>query len=353
MSPDPSSSAPDHRPARRVTLADVARRAGVAPSTASNVLSGRGASARIPEPTAERIRAAAHDLGYVPDPAARSLRTGRTGTIGFVSDGVTVTRFASAMIQGLLDVTENREHALLIAECDGERARADRAIDDFTRRRVDGLLLGLMGARQIDPPRAVTVPTVLVNAVADGLPHVLPDEYRAGREATEYLLAAGHRRIALVGRADEHQDPRVSATIGRRLDGIDTAMREAGVAFVHEVGGARWEPELGAEAAAQILEQAPEVTAVLALNDRIAFGLHQELLARGRHVGTDLSIMSFDDEQLAEYVRPGLTTMRLPYREMGARATDLLLGAVTDGRTLPDEVLVPMPLVERGSVARV
>jgi LacI family transcriptional regulator len=353
MSPSSTPSDPDHRPPRRVTLADVARRAGVAASTASNVLSGRGASARIPEPTADRIRAAARDLGYVPDPAARSLRTGRTGTIGFVSDGVTVTRYASAMIQGLLDATENREHALLIAEADGDRDRAERATTDFGRRRVDGLLFGLMGARQIDLPREVTVPTVLVNAVAEGVPHVLPDEYRAGHEAVEHLLAAGHRRIALVGRAREHRDPRVSATIGRRLDGIDAAMAEAGLAFVHEVGGARWEPELGAEAAAEVLEQAPEVTAVLALNDRIAFGLHQELLAHGGQVGKDLSIMSFDDEPLAEYVRPGLTTMRLPYREMGARAADLLLDAITDGRPLPDEVLVPMPLVERASVARV
>lgn len=339
----------------RVRLADVARLAGLSSSTASSILNGRLVPPRVPEETVRRVREAAAELGYAPDPTARGLRTGRSGTIGFLSDEVTVTRFASAMIRGVLDASESREHVVLITECDQRAERMTRTVETLRSRRVEGLVIGLMRARRIEsPPGLGRLPAIVANGTAPGLRAVLPDERRAGREAVEYLVAQGHREIAVIGRTPEAEDPAVSVTIARRFEGIDAAMAAAGLRFVHDVRGAVWEPPLGYDGTLETLDRAPGVTAVLAANDRVAFGVYQAAQARGLSIPDQLSVMSFDDEQLAAYLRPEVTTMRLPYLEMGRTATELLLDAVAADTRLEGEaeVLVPMPLVERGSVRR-
>lgn len=336
---------------RRITLADVARRAGLSASTVSFVLNDRPGS-RIPQETAERVRAAARELGYTPDHQARGLKTGRSATLGFISDEVTVTRYASGMIPGILDTAEARHHGVLMTETGHRESRVRDAVADLRSRRIDGLVVGLMQAREIGNDLASRVdglPTVMLNGVSSGLPAVLPDEYTAGRRTVEYLLQRGHRSVAVVGRSDEHADPRMSVTVKERFRGMDDAMREAGLEFEVEVPGADWEPEKGYLAAPTVLD-VPSVTAVVAGNDRVAIGLYQGFQEAGTSIPEDMSVISFDDEPLASYMRPGLTTTQLPYARMGQVATDLLLDRVTAGEDVPERTLVPMPLVERASV---
>lgn len=343
--------------ARRITLADVAKKAGVSASTVSFVLNNRPNS-RIPVETAERVRSAAEELGYAVDRQARGLKTGRSGSIGFVSDEVTVTRYSSAMIRGILGVGDARNYAVLMAETGRQVERVTEMVRDMLARRVDGVLLGFMQARQIDksliPPLA-DLPMVVMNGRVQGWPSVLPNEFSAGVTAAEHLVERGHRSIALVGRSDDHLDPEFSVTIKRRFSGLDHVMGAAGLSFALEITGSDWEPNLGYVAAAEVIKHG-SITAVVAANDRIAFGLHQGFQAQGYSVPDDISVISFDDEPLASYLRPGLTTVRLPYEEMGRIATDLVLdlGAQNRGETaqkaVPSETLVPMPLVERSSV---
>ena len=341
--------------AKRITLADVAASAGLSTSTVSMVLNDRPGS-RIPEATAARVRRVAKDLGYAPDRTARGLRTGRSEALGFISDEVTVTRYASAMVRGILDAAELSSHAVLMAETDNQPRRVENAIRLMRTRHIDGILIGMMRSRLIElPGDAGGLPIIIVNGKVHGFASVLPDEYRAGIDAVEYLVAHGHRKIALIGRAPEHLDPHVSWTIGRRLAGIDTAMANAGLSFVCEVGGVDWEPELGDRAAAQIFDQG-EATAIIAANDRIAFGVYWAAQERGLKIPDDISVLSFDDEQLASYVRPQITTMRLPYLDMGRVAADRLLQQIgqpveAGSDDACEEILVPMPLVERNSVA--
>lgn len=336
---------------RRVTLADVARRAGLSPTTVSLVLNQRPNS-RIPEATARRVRRAADELNYVPHATARELRTGRTGAIGLISDEVTLTRYASAMIRGALDAAEEREHVVIMAECDSQWERMVRAMALLQARRIEGLLFGLMTARQVDlPPLSGGTPGLIINGTADGLRSVLPDEYAAGREAVAHLVSRGHRRIAFIGRSPAHLHPEVSVTIGRRLAGIDDGMAEAGLRFADEVSARFWEPEAGYEGGLAILRRTPDVTAILVANDRIALGVYQAAQTVGVAIPEALSVMSFDDEQLASYLRPPVTTMQLPYYEMGRIGMELVL----DGQTsVPDAegavVRIPMPLVDRFSV---
>ncbi len=330
---------------KRATLADVARLAGLSTTTVSMVLNNRP-NTRLSADTAARVRAAAAELNYRPNPAARGLRLGKTRTVGFISDEVTVTRYASAMIRGLLEEAERLDHTVLIAESGSRAEKIANALEVMLDRQTDGIVFGLMGARRVAlPDVAVDVPVVISNgSTTGGHPCVLPDEHQAGYQAVRHLLDRGHRQIAFIGRSEELLDPAKSATVAERYAGMDEAMAEFGVRFAREIEGMYWEPDLGYTGAAQIFDAGP-VTAVVAANDRVALGVYQAAQERGLRVPEDLSVISFDDEYLAGYLRPQLTTMRIPYREMGRRAMGLALGGDPPAKTL-----VTMPLQERGSV---
>jgi LacI family transcriptional regulator len=330
--------------AKRATLADVAQLAGLSTTTVSMVLNDRP-NTRLSQNAADRVRSAAAKLNYRPNPAARGLRLGKTRTVGFISDEVTITRYASAMIRGLLEEAEARDHTVLISESGRRADRIASALDLMLDRQADGIVFGLMGAKQIDVPVLPDLPVVIANATSSpGHPCVLPNEYRAGYEAAKYLLDRGHRRIGFIGRSEALLDPAISATIGSRYAGLDAAMAEAGLSFAHQVDGRYWEPDFGYAGAQEILDQA-DVTAIVSANDRVALGAYQAAQERGLRIPEDLSVISFDDEYLASYLRPKLTTMQIPYLEIGRTALQLLL----DGDA-PDRTLVPMPLQERASV---
>ncbi|MBB5831546.1 LacI family DNA-binding transcriptional regulator [Brachybacterium aquaticum] len=336
---------------RRPTLADIARRTGFSVPTVSMALNDKPGS-RIADSTAKLIKEAAAELGYVADATARSLRTGRTATIGFISDEVTVTRFAAGMLRGLLETAEQRDHSVMIAEVDHHPERIARALGILRSHRVDGLVLGMMTGREIALPAPEGAEArIVLNGISEGWPAVGPDEFPAGQAAVRHLLERGHRRIALIGRHPERALPSVSTNIPVRLDGIDDATAEAGLRFTAEHHGDVWEPELGFRGAHAVLDAAPDTTAILAVNDRVAFGVLQAAAERGLCVPADLSLISFDDEELATMVRPQLTTLRLPYREMGEVGAGMLLDAVTSGAALPAErTLLPLELIERDTV---
>ena len=331
--------------AKRATLADVAQLSGLSTTTVSMVLNDRP-NTRLSKDSAERVRAAAAKLNYRPNPAARGLRLGKTRTVGFISDEVTITRYASAMIRGLMEEAEERDHTVLISESGRRADRIAGALDLMLDRQADGIVFGLMGAKQIEVPAvSIEVPVVLVNGrSASGLPCVLPDEFQAGYDAAHHLLARGHRRIGFIGRSEGLLDPLLSVTIAARYAGLDAAMAEAGVAFAHQVDGRLWEPDFGYRGAQEVLDAVP-VTAIVAANDRVAFGVYQAAQERGVRIPDDLSVVSFDDEYLASYLRPQLTTMQIPYLEMGRTAMQLVL----DGDA-PPQTLVQMPIQERLSV---
>lgn len=335
------------RRSRAPTLADVADRAGMSKAAVSMILNDRPGS-RLSEEAARRVRSVAEEMGYRPNPAARSLRLGTTRTIGFVSDEVTLTRHASDMIRGTLDTARGHEHTVLMAEAGGDPAQLNEAIEQMVDRRVDGILLGLMSARLIDPDTSrVEVPLVIVNGrTTSGHASVLPDEHAAGRAVAELLLDAGHRRVGVIGPlAAAMDDPTYSVTIPDRFAGIHEVFAERGVEELL-VETSAWDAENGFERTDALIDTHPEVTAILAANDSVAFGVYQALSERGLRIPADMSVASFDNEVLASLQRPGLTTVHLPYEEMARRGVEMLLG----DRPRADE-LVPMPVVVRDSVA--
>ena len=334
---------------KRPTLADVAARAGLSKTAVSLVLNERPGS-RLSADAVARIHEAARELNYRPNAQARSLRLGTTGTVGFISDDVTVTRFASAMIRGLLDTADERDRGVLIAETFKHPKQMRKAMEAMVDRQVDGIIFGALSARLIDLP---TLPegmrAVTVNCVNPDVPvAVLPAEEEAGYAMTRRLLDAGHGDgIAIIGNAPvARTDPKISVTIGSRFNGIHRALDEAGVKPVAVADFEYWEPWNGYDATKQVLASGAPVTALLCLNDRVAFGAQQAMQEKGLRIPDDLSVASFDDDQIAAYMRPGLTTAQLPYLEMGRKALELLL----DPTPTPGEHLVEMPIQVRESI---
>ncbi|MFI2667539.1 LacI family DNA-binding transcriptional regulator [Micromonospora carbonacea] len=333
----------------RATLADVARLAGLSKTAASMVLNGREGT-RLSAEAHQRVFAAAEELGYRPNMAARSLRTRKTATIAFVSDIVATTRFAGDLIRGALDAARERDHVLLITETQGDAAFERYAIEAMLDRQVDGVVYAAMATRRLTvPPAILGGPVVLLNAVSpEELPCVLPDDEQAAVALVEALLAHGHRdRIALIGRNRlKEGDPEVSIAAPARLRGVRAALAAADVGLLAECFCAEWLPEHGYAAMRTLLSRSPRPTAVVCMNDRLAFGAYQALGEAGLAIPDDISVVSFDDDPIAAWLRPGLTTAALPHERMGRRAVELVLDGGDVGPSY-----VPMPLRRRRSVA--
>lgn len=344
---------------KRVTLADVASRAGVSSSAASLVLTGRGRELRISEAAQTRVREAAAALGYRPNNVSVGLRKGSTKTIGFVSDTVASSQLAGDMIKGALAVAREHGYMLFMSETGGGPVQERKAIEAMLDHRVDGLVLAAMLTRQREelPEELDQIPTVLLNALPpEGreFATLVPDELTAGRAAAQTLLAAGHRQIYLIGAGPDLEDtPAVSAAADLRLSGILEVLHEAGTAPVTGYAYRSWNPAHGWQAVHDLIERGTPPSALICFNDRLAFGAYQALQEAGLRIPQDCSIVSFDDATLAGWLRPGLTTFAIPHRALGATAVDMLITSLQNAEKHP---LIPaihrleMPLHSRGSV---
>ena len=335
---------------KRVTLADVARLAGLSTTAASMILTGRPDTRLSPDAHA-KVHAAAASLGYRPNVAARALRTDKSRSIAFISDYVATTRFASGLIRGALAVAEEAKHVMLVLETGGEPARETQAVEAALDRQVDGVIFAAMRAREVFVPDiAITIPVVMLNGTSARFPiSVLPDEYEGGRAAVRLLVEAGiDSGIVLLGHnAEEEAGFFRSETIAQRFAGIRDEMAKHGLGFSAELSCWNWEPGHGYDLTRKLLKQSLP-RALLCLNDRLAFGAYQALGEAGLAIPSDVALVSFDNDELASYLRPGLTTIALPHEAMGRAAVELLLdqGTVTSK-------LVPMPAILRGSLPTV
>jgi LacI family transcriptional regulator len=335
----------------RATLADVARLAGLSRTAASMILTGRP-DTRLSAEAHAKVMAAADQLGYRPNVAARSLRTDRTQSIAFISDVVATTRFATGLILGALQAAEKASHVMLVLETGGEPARESEAIKAVLDRQVDGIIFAAMRAREIFVPEVrLTAPVVMLNSTSARFPVcVLPDEERGGRDAVRLLAEAGIRSgIGLLGQSDAAESGLFrSETVSRRVRGIRAEMKRRHLSFVAEESCWNWEPDEGYKLARKMLRRDASLRALVCMNDRLAFGAYQAAAETGRAVPNDISIVSFDNDEIASYLRPGLTTVGLPHEDMGRIAVELVLSGATGA-----EHLVPMPIVRRGSLPTV
>lgn len=329
-----------------VTLKDVAQRAGVTAASVSLVLSGKSAGRVSPE-RAHAIRKAARELNYVPNHAARTLRTHTTRTIGLISDTIASTPRAVNIIAGASRRARELGYMLTIIDVGSTRERADEAARILREQLVDRLVFGCMWHRDLKIPPHVPQPICVINSVTS-CPNsysCVPDERRAGLEATRHLIALGHRRIAYIG------DPTNTFAQPLRLAGYRDAHEEAGIPIDERLVVTSEETADSVFQALTPLLSTPERPSALFTFNDIRAALAYRVAARcGLAIPHDLSVVSIDNlEPLADLVTPGLTTFELPHEAMARWGIDAV---VSPDPHPPGTTLFPCRFVPRHSTAR-
>jgi DNA-binding LacI/PurR family transcriptional regulator len=316
------------------SIRDVARAAGVSPSTVSRALSG---SDLVKEATRERVRTTAERLGYRPSRVARGLVMGRTGNLGIIVPDLSNPFFAS-VAKGVQLRARESDYALFVADTNEEVA-AEADLVRALAKQVDGIILcsPRMSDAEIDDV-AVESTVVLMNRQSGGHPSVTVGNEDGMSQALAHLVALGHRRVAYVG------GPRTSYSNTQRQRGLQVAAATFGADLV-EVG--HFVPDFDGGIAAADLVVASGATAVIAYNDIVALGLLARLAARGLAVPGALSVIGCDDIAMASMSRPALTTVAIPKDQAGRAAVALLLSlldnperSVSVQRELPTQLMV-------------
>ncbi len=316
---------------RKVTMADVARRAGVSPTTVSFVVNDDRRLPSITAATQERVREAIRALDYRPNHAARRLRNQRSDTLGFITDEIAAGPYGGGAIRGAASVAWERGHLLAVLHTGGEREWEDASVEMALDRQLDAIVLGTSWTRPvIVPPGLDRLPTVLLDCYVPDSSYtcVLPDDYGGGKAATVLLLEAGHRRIGFINGVTTTYAAR------ERERGHRAALAEAGLALDPAlIRYGTYETDSGQAHATALLDLPEPPTALFCATDRMAVGAYFAVLARGLSIPHDVSVVGYDDQPgLAEFLTPALTTIQLPHFEMGATCVTLLLdGAVGDG----------------------
>lgn len=319
------------------TIAEVAREAHVGVATVSRVLNG---SPAVRDQTRRRVLDAIARLGYAPNAAARALSTGRTGAVGVVAPFFTRPSVIERL-RGVARVLAAADHRLVLFDVERPGDDAFRTLPAGGG--LDGLLTVSLcpPEEELDRFAAAGLPVVLVDHRHDRLPAVFTDDVAGGRLATEHVLELEHERIAFVGDGEDTDYGFRSSAERRR--GYQAALVAAGLA--PDPALVRRGPH-GREAAAELtasLLAAPEPpTAIVAASDTQAVGALEAAAAAGVRVPAELSVVGYDDIELARYA--GLTTVAQPLEESGARGAELLLaaleGAAAPGRQLEVELVV-------------
>lgn len=335
--------------ATKVNIRDVAKAAGVSVTTVSHALSETHSS-RVNVRTVKHIKSVAEDLGYAPNRLASGLRNQRSQILGLVSDEITTTPFAGAMIQGAQDAASEHGHLLMVVNSGLDNELERQEIRALQQHQVDGIIFARMFNQLVSVPDELSaVPTIVLDATTNnpGLSSVVPDEFGAGESAAELLVGAGHRRIAMINNEDD-----IPAAHGR-LAGFRSALDRHGLELPADRLVAGHPSTAGGRAAAlKLLSGTERPTALFCFNDQMAMGAYQAAGYLGLDIPADLSIVGVDNlELIADALWPGLSTMALPHYEMGRWVVHKLLNELEHPGAPRVHEKIACPLVERDSVA--
>jgi DNA-binding LacI/PurR family transcriptional regulator len=333
-----------------VTIKDVANLAKVAPSTVSRVIAN---SSRISEKTKQRVRAAMEELGYHPNIIARNLANKTTEAIGIVmpssAGNVFQNPFFPEVLRGISTGAHEKKRAIYMSTGEAESEILREVMQMVQGRRVDGLIL--LYSKIDDPVLAYlkeqNIPFVVVGKPfkdSEYITYVDNDNFKAGKEATEYLIELGHNRIAFIGGSLD-----LVVTIDR-LTGYDKAIQGAGIPYrseyvIHE----EFLQEGGKEAVCELLSLEERPTALVVADDLMALGVLNTLDEIGISVPEDMSIISFNNVLIAEMARPALTSIDINIFELGYQAVRSLTKKIEASSQPIESIRIPHSIVTRQS----
>ncbi len=333
------------------TIEDVAREAGVSIATVSRYLNGR--TGEVSARTGRRIQDAVDRLGYVPNLAARSLKTGRSRLIGVLLANI-AHPYWSVVLSGVEEACQRANYSVIVSSA-GDRADIeDRYLQMFLRQRVDGILLNpaLASPEIVALWSGLSVPVVTIDRTLPGLPFdlVAMDNALGTRLAVEHLLALGHRRIGFVswptGTLSNRQE---------RLAGYAGALESAGIAVdptLIRYAAEGWSD--GVDRTLDLLDAPDPPTAILSATSMLNLQILAAIQRRGLRVPGDISVVGYDDSPWDSLLDPPLTTVATPARQLGIAASEHLIAAI-DGESKAErassETRLTPALVRRSSTA--
>lgn len=331
----------------KATIRDVARQAGVGPTTVSRVLNH---SPLVTEETRQRVQAAIAELGFVPNPTARRLSLGKTQTIAAIVPFFTRPS-AVERLRGVDSALAESQYDLIVFNVESVERR-DRCFREVPRPdRADGVIIVSFTPtdEQVASFLRSEVPVVLLDARHPALPSVMEDSLAGGRQATQHLIDLGHRRIGYI--SDLFDDPfNYTSRSLFRYEGYCAALRAAGLPvrpdFRRQGEHSR---EIARRLALELLCLPDPPTAIFAASDTQALGVLEAAQHLGRRVPEDLSVVGYDDLEVAEFL--GLTTVRQALFDSGQRSVECLLTAMADRQEQVDQVTLPPELVIRRTTA--
>ena len=331
----------------------IAESVGVSKTTVHRALSNSG---RISEETRQKILKVARELDYRPNNLARGLRSRKSATIGFVALGLST--FYASILEGAEGLAADSGYSILIARSGGSPIREMKHLDVLREKRVDGILVApshpKTAAEYYRKLLDTGPPFVFIDRDMPGTEAdcVMTDNFSGGLLAGRHLVSLGRSRIVF-GCVFEHEMQ--STSVKERLRGFRAALAEAGMPVVAMVGegrpGGGSQAGFAAAAMAEYVRGGGKLDAVFAGNDAAAVGIMNGLRVVGLNVPDDVAVVGFDGLDIASYVRPSLTSIKQPTKQMGAEAMRLLLESMSesDGARQRKRILLAPELVIRES----
>jgi LacI family transcriptional regulator len=327
---------------RAATLTDVARRAGVSVATASKALNRRD---QVAPETRRKVLQAAADLAFEPNVLARGLISGRTRTVGLLTDELG-GRFAIPVLLGAENALGDQQMSVLLCDARGDAIRRQHYIRTLLARQVDGLIV-LGTTNDVRPSVTGDIPVPVVYAYGesddpDDL-SIVSDDRGGARLAGEHLLAQGRRVIAHITGEETYRAAR------ERAEGLRLTLEEAGLSIAGGAQYGEWTQRWGRQAARMLLASQPDVDAIFCGSDQIAVGVADALHEAGRRIPDDIALVGYDNwEVFSADSRPPLTTIDLNLQQIGAAAVRHLFAAI-DGERASGVIRQPARLVVRES----
>lgn len=331
-------------PAReRVTIRDVAERAGVSIGTASKALNGKG---KLRAETRNRVIVAAEQLMFAPNPLARGLLGGRTYTVGLITTEK-FGRLCGPVMFGAEDALGASHLSAFTCDSKDDRARERQYAESLLSRGVDGVIV--VGHR-IDPRPSISaelgIPVIyaMTQSLDSDEPAVIPDDFGGGRAAAAHLISSGRRRLAHI------TGPENFLAVRERAEGFAQEAAASGVPIPPgNVAHGGWSEQWGRQAARSMLESAPDIDGFFCGNDQIARGVSETLRQLGRAVPEDAAVVGFDNwEPIVLGADPPLTSVDMCLENIGRKAAELLLATIS-GERVSGRYTLPCELVIRNS----